>query len=42
MADLPRPPGSTVRWLDGPDAAGTNWRQLVTTRRELLNRGCRT
>ncbi|WP_327299433.1 hypothetical protein [Streptomyces sp. NBC_01197] len=29
MANLPRSPGSTVRWLDGPDAARTNWRWLV-------------
>ncbi|MEV6048781.1 ATP/GTP-binding protein [Streptomyces xanthochromogenes] len=41
MADLPRPPGSTVRWLDGPDTARTNWRRLVTTRQHLLERGSR-
>ncbi|MEV5568188.1 ATP/GTP-binding protein, partial [Streptomyces sp. NPDC052196] len=41
MADLPRPPGSTVRWLDGPDTARANWRRIISTRREFLEGGSR-
>ncbi|MFE9539727.1 hypothetical protein [Streptomyces sp. NPDC006691] len=41
QAGLPHQPHSTVRWLHGPDAAWNNWRRIITTRQEFLERGGR-
>ncbi len=41
MAGLPQQPHATVRWLHGPDAAWNNWRRIITTRQEFLERGGR-
>ncbi|MFJ2407010.1 zeta toxin family protein [Streptomyces xanthochromogenes] len=41
MAGLPHQPHSTVRWLHGPDAAWNNWRRIIITRQEFLERGGR-
>ncbi|MFD7324828.1 hypothetical protein ACFV9D_27705 [Streptomyces sp. NPDC059875] len=38
MADLPLPAGHVApRWLDGEQATRARWRELVTTRRDLLH-----